>query len=137
MDTLQISYKYWWNSTRDAFSDTQSKTKMQLNQNTKENTLLYALLSEISPNHKDYLNSYIMMKNADQKDMFHHQSRRHGNCGHTGIHENIGQSFIHVLPAVGHVELFHLPTNGGQIRFTQPIEKQNPAFTFSYLYTVP
>ena len=119
------------------FSDTQSKIKRQFKQNIKENTPQYVLLNIISPNHKNYLNSYIMMKNADQKDMLHHQSCRHGNCSNTSIHENICQGFIHVLSAVGHVEIFHLSTNGGQIWFTQPIEKQNPMFAFSSLYTVP
>lgn len=69
------------------------------------------------------------MKDADQKDVLHHQPHGHGDCSNTGTHENVCQGVIHVLPAVGHVELFHLPTDGGQIGFTQPMERQNPMFT--------
>lgn len=78
-----------------------------------------------------------MMKDADQKDVLHQQSRGHGDWSDTGIHENVCQSVVHVLPAVGHVELFHLSTDGGQIWFTQPMETQDPMFTLSSPYTVP
>lgn len=118
----------------------EKKTKRQKgNSNKISRETLYknVLLNKITSNRKNYLNSYIMMKNADQKDMLHYQSCRHGNCSNTSIHENICQSLIHVLSAVGHVQLFYLSTNGGQIRFTQPVQKQNPMFTFSSLYMVP
>lgn len=104
-------------------SATQLKITRQFKQNVKENTLQYALLHKICPLHKNYLNSYVMMKDADQKDVLHQESCRHGNCSNTGTHENVCQSVIHVLSAVGHVELFHLSTDGGQIWFTQPINE--------------
>lgn len=118
-------------------SATQLKITRQFKQNVKENTLQYVLLYKICPQDKNYLNSYIMMKDADQKDVLHQESCRHGNCSDTGTHENVCQSVIHVLSAVGHVELFHLSTDGGQIWFTQPMGKQNPMFTPSAPYMIP
>lgn len=118
-------------------SATQLKITRQFKQNIKENTLQYVLLYKICPKHKNYLNSYIVMKDADQKDVLHQEPCRHGNCSNTGVHENVCQSVVHVLPAVGHVELLHLSTDGGQIWFTQPMGKQNPMFTLSSPYMVP
>lgn len=46
-------------------SDTQLKITRQFTQNIKENTLQYVLLYKVCPKHKHYLNSYIVMKDAD------------------------------------------------------------------------
>lgn len=52
-----------------------------------------------------YLSADCVVKNADQEDVLHHQPAGHGRARRTGTQEDVGQHAVHVLPAVGHVQL--------------------------------
>lgn len=67
-----------------------------------------------------YLDANCAVKNADQEDMLHHQPGGHGRVRGARAQEDARQSVIHVLPAVAHVQLLQLATDGGQVRLTQP-----------------
>lgn len=69
-----------------------------------------------------YLDPHRAVQNADQEDVLHHQPARHGRGWSTGTQEDAGERVVHVLPAVGHVQLLQLPTYGGHVRLTQPAD---------------
>lgn len=62
------------------------------------------------------------MENTEQEHVLPHQPAGHDGVRSAGTQEDARQSVVHVLPAVGHVQLLQLPADGRHARLTQPAD---------------
>lgn len=70
--------------------------------------------------------------------MLHHESAGHGRGSDAGTHESSSQGVVHVLPAVGHVQLLQLPTDGRHVWLTEPVvqceHREQPCFMLGAMF---
>lgn len=70
---------------------------------------------------RPYLDAHRAVEDADQEHVFHHQPAGHGHGRGAGAEQGARQGVAHVLPAVGHVQLLQLSTDGGHVGLAQPV----------------